>query len=133
MKQKLYIKKENGRYAEYKEPEPLYNNALYRKESGRYVPWSMQLYADMIDEGVWVVTKNPYGRSMASGKYLYDSFLCMKASDIIKAPTLAELGGWSKLSDYLSANWDKVDKRCVDTMCKSIVGILMQYGKESEK
>ena len=134
MKQKLYVKNEKGRYEEYRDPDPPHHNCLYVKEGGRYIPWAMEMYGHKaLTEGVWVVTKNSYGCSMSSGKYLYDSFLAMKASDIIEAPSLAELGGLSKLADYLSSNWEKVDKKCVDTMCKSIVGILMQYGKEGDK
>ena len=131
MKEKLYVKLPNGRYQEYREPEPPYKNCLYIKEGNRYIPWDMEMKGhDALTEGVWVVTKHPYGRSMSSGKYLYDSFLAMKASDIVEAPSLAELGGYEKLSSYLCSRWGEVDKRCVDTMCKSIVGILMQYKDE---
>lgn len=134
MKEKLYRKLPNGRYEEYKAPEPPYRNALYIKEGNRYIPWYMNLRtSDSLSEGVWVVTKNNYGMSMSNGKYLYDSFLCMKASDILEAPTLAELGGWNKMADYLSKNWDKVDKSCIDAICKSVVGILMNYKKEKGK
>ena len=132
MKEKLYIKLPNGRYQEYK-PVPQYDNALYRKRGNKYVPWAMDLRSNELDEGVWVIVKDKGCTSFSNGKSMYDSYLCMKCGDIVKAPSLAELGGWNKLADYLLQNWDKVDKRCVDTMCKTIVGILMQYGKEDEE
>lgn len=50
--------------------------------------------------------------------------------DIVEAPSLAELGGYEKLSAYLLQHWGEVDKSCVDTICKSVVGILMNYGKD---
>ena len=134
MKEKLYVKLANGRYQEYREPEPPHKNALYVKEGNRYVPWAMELRGhDALTEGVWVVTKHLYGNSMSSGKYLDDSFLCMKVGDIVNAPSLIELGGYEKLSSYLCEHWGEVDKRCVDTMCKSIVGILMQYKNQKKE
>lgn len=133
MSDKLYIKLPNGRYQEYRPPEPPHFNTLYIKEKGRYVPWAMEMRgSDALTEGVWVITKSCYGISWSQGKYLYDSFLAMKASDIQDAPSLAELGGYDKLANYLCENWGKVDKRCVDTMCKSIVGILMQYNNDKK-
>ena len=127
MKQKLYFKNEKGRYEEYKDPEPPHRNCLFVKNGNKYEPWGMDLRNNWLNEGVWVVTKNNYGTRTSNGKYLNDSYLCLKASDIVEAPSLAELGGYEKLTHYLSENWDKVDKSCVDTMCHSIVGILMQY------
>ena len=126
----LYIKNGKGRYEVYKDPEPPFENALYRKvRRGKkivYEPVSMCI--DMgLDEGVWVVVKNTYGKSYTSGKYMNDCFMCLKASDIQETP-LSKLGGMEKLADYLQHNWDKLpkDKSQYD-LCRAIVGLLFQY------
>lgn len=130
MEQQLYVKNEKGRYVPYIEPEPPFDNVLYRKvKHGRktmYVPQSM--CSDRgLDEGVWVVTKHCYGKSYISGKYLYDSFLCLKASDIQEMP-LSKLGGMDKLANYLSHNWDKLPKnKSQYELCQAIVGLLFEY------
>ena len=79
---KLYYKDEKGRYREYQEPEPPFDNALYRKmlhgKKVVYEPVSMLQDRDL-GEGVWVVVKNIYGKSYSNGKYLNDCFMCLKA------------------------------------------------------
>lgn len=128
-KPKLYVK-ENGRYREYKDPEPPFDNALYRKsvrgKKTYYDPVSMLQTRDL-DEGVWVVVKNIYSKSYTSGKYLNDCFMCLKASDI-QDVSLAKLGGMDKLADYLCNRWDELpkDKSRAD-LCRAIVGLLFQY------
>ena len=103
MDKQLYYKDEKGRYREYKDPAPPFDNALYRKfvngKKVSYEPVSMLQDKDL-GEGVWVVTKHIYGRSMTSGMYLRDMFMCQKASDIQDVP-LSKLGGMDKLADYL--------------------------------
>lgn len=132
---KLYVKNEKGRYEPYREPEPPYNNVLYRKvKRGNktvYVPQSMRL-SNEIGEGVWVVVKNIYGKSYTSGKYLNDCFMCLKASDI-QDVSLAKLGGMEKLADYLSFRWGDLPRNVSQAdLCRAIVGILFQYEKEKE-
>lgn len=134
-KPKLYVKNEKGRYVPYREPEPPYNNVLYRKvKHGNktvYVPQSMRLSYE-IDEGVWVVVKNIYGKSYTNGKYLNDCFMCLKASDI-QDVSLAKLGGMEKLADYLSFRWGDLPRNVSQAdLCRAIVGILFQYEKEKE-
>jgi hypothetical protein len=131
MEQQLYVKNEKGRYVPYIEPEPPFDNVLYRKvKHGRktmYVPQSM--CSDRgLDEGVWVVIKNCYGKSYASGKYLYDCFLCMKASDI-QDVELAKLGGMENLASFLSAHWEEIPKTntSIHDFCRAIVGMLFKY------
>lgn len=127
-KQKLYVKNEKGRYEEYREPVQEYDNKLYRKVGKKYEPCSM-LMTDDLPEGVWVVTKHKYGKSSASGKYLYENFMCMKAGDI-QDVSLAKLGGMDKLADYLSHNWDKLPKnKSQYELCRAIVGLLFNYNK----
>lgn len=135
-KPKLYVKNEKGRYEPYREPEPPYNNVLYRKvKRGNktvYVPQSMRLSYE-IDEGVWVVVKNIYGKSYTNGKYLNDCFMCLKASDI-QDVSLAKLGGMEKLADYLSFRWGDLPRNVSQAdLCRAIVGILFQYEKEKDK
>ena len=125
-KQKLYVKNEKGRYEEYREPVQEYDNKLYRKVGKKYEPCSMLMTNDL-PEGVWVVTKHKYGKSSASGKYLYEKFMCMKAGDI-QDVSLAKLGGMDKLADYLCHNWDKLPKNSSHyEMCRAIVGLLFNY------
>ena len=131
MKQKLYIKNDKGEFEPYKDPEPPYHNALYRKCGNRYEPVSMLVDHDL-GEGVWVITKHIYGKSYSSGKYLRDCFLCQKASDI-QDVSLAKLGGMDKLADYLSHNWEKLPKNTSQyDLCRAIVGMLFEYEKNKK-
>lgn len=133
--QKLYYKDEKGRYRVYQEPEPPFDNVLYRKVlHGKkivYEPQSMCIDKDL-DEGVWVVVKNLYGKSYTTGKYLHDCFLCLKASDIQETP-LSKLGGMDKLADWLSHNWEKLPKQTSQyDFCRAIVGLLFQYENKDD-
>lgn len=137
MEQKLFIKNDKGRYEPYREPEPPYNNMLYKKytHNGKttYEPYSMHLRDEELGEGVWVVTKHIYSRSMASGKYLRDMFMCQKASDI-QDVSLAKLGGMDKLANYLSYRWEDLPKNCSQyELCQAIVGILFEYEDKAKK
>jgi len=133
---KIYYKDEKtGRYRELKTPEPPFSNALYRKvvrgKKTYYEPVSMCISRDL-EEGVWVVVKNCYGKSFTNGKYLNDCFMCLKASDIQETP-LSKLGGMDKLADWLCHNWDKLPKnKSVYDLCRAIVGVLFQY-EENKK
>lgn len=135
-RQKLFVKLPNGRYKAYKEPEPPFDNVLYRKyifgKKTYYKPVSMCIEKDL-EEGVWVITKHTYGKSYSTGRYLRDCFMCQKASDIQETP-LSKLGGMDKLTDWLCHNWDKLpkDKSQYD-LCRAIVGLLFKYEKEKEK
>jgi hypothetical protein len=127
------LKKENGRYERWREPEPHFDNALYRKyvygKKVYYNPVSMLIEKEL-DEGVWVITKHLYGKNYSTGHYLRDCFMCQKASDIQETP-LSKLGGMDKLADWLSNNWDKLPKKTSQyDFCRAIVGILMEYEKE---
>lgn len=134
-KQKLYVKLPNGRYQAYKEPEPLFSNALYRKyvfgKKTYYKPVSLCLTKDL-DEGVWVVVKHIYGKSYSTGKCLNDMFMCYKASDIQETP-LSKLGGMEKLADWLCHHWDELPKdKSQHDRCRAIVGLLFRYENESK-
>ena len=59
-KPKLYTKEPNGRYKEYVEIEPKYDNALYRRVGKRYEPVSMSDVCTSLPEGIWVVMRNKY-------------------------------------------------------------------------
>ena len=134
-KPKLYVKNEKGRYEPYREPEPPYNNVLYRKvKRGNKILYEPQsMCSDKgLEEGVWVVVKNTYGKSYTSGKYLNDCFMCLKASDI-QDVSLAKLGGMEKLANYLSFRWGDLPRNVSQAdLCRAIVGILFEYEKEKE-
>ena len=132
---KLYIKNEKGRYEPYREPEPPFDNVLYRKvqrgEKFVYEPQSMCIDKGL-EEGVWVVVKHMYGKSYSTGKYLNDCFMLLKACDIQETP-LSQLGGMDKLADWLSHNWDKLPKNASQyDFCRAIVGLLFQYEKKDD-
>lgn len=134
-KQKLFVKLPNGRYQAYQEPEPPFDNVLYRKyifgKKAYYKPVSMCIEEDL-EEGVLVVVKHMYGKSYSTGKYLNDCFMCLKASDIQETP-LSKLGGMDKLADWLCHNWDKLPKnKSQYDLCRAIVGLLFQYEKEKK-
>ena len=130
-KKQLYIKNPNGRYEPYREPEPPYDNCLYRKVGKRYEPCSMLMTNDL-GEGVWVVTKHPYGRRITSGMYLRDMFMCQKASDIQDIP-LSTLGAMDKLAEHLSRHYDELPKNVSQAdLCRAIVGLLFKYENERD-
>lgn len=135
-KPKLYVKNSKGRYEEYREPEPPYNNVRYRKythgNKTYYDPVSMCIEQDL-DEGVWVITKSTYGKSYATGKYLRDMFMCQKASDIQEV-SLAKLGGLEKMVDYLCHHLDEIPNDLTQhDRCRAIVGLLFKYEEEKSK
>lgn len=136
----LYIKNAKGRYEVYKEEEPQYDNALYRRikrgSRWKYEPVSMSEAADALSEGVWVVVKNLHGKSFSDGTYLNNCFfpyICQKTSDI-KFVTMSELGGLEKLADHLCHHWEEIPRNVSPyDMCRAIVGILYSYKNEKEK
>lgn len=134
-KPKLYVKNDKGRYEPYREPEPPYDNVLYRKVMrGKKVVYEPQsMCSDKgLEEGVWVVTKHTYGKSYTRGKYLNDCFMCLKASDIQEV-SLAKLGGMERLAHHLSAHWSELPRDVSQyELCRAIVGLLFEYEKEKE-
>ena len=128
-KQKLYVKKEKGRYVEYKEPKQEWDNKLYRKIGKKYVPCSMLMTNDL-GEGVWVVVKHKGSRSIISGKYLLENYMCLKASDI-QDVSLSKLGGMERLSHYLSQHLGEITgEKSQYEYCRAIVGKLFNYENE---
>ena len=125
-KQKLYVKKKNGRYVEYHEPTPVCDNAFYRKIGKRYEPVSMIDAADGWTEGVYAVVKHPMGRQIANASYLREIFSAYRCGDIEKA-SVAKLGGMTKLAEHLMHHWNDVGGNSVYEQCASIVAILMNF------
>lgn len=136
-KTKLYVKNEKGKYEPYKEPQPPFDNCLYRKytigNKTTYKPCSMSFTNDL-PEGVWVILKHHYGRSMISGKYLRKMYMAEKASDI-QDVSLAKLGGEERYAQYLQSNWDEITKdcKCTSDMCRAIVSALFKFGEEQQQ
>lgn len=134
--EKLYVKNDKGCYEPYREPEPPYDNVLYRKVMrGKKVVYEPQsMCSDKgLGEGVWVVTKHTYAKSYTNGKYLNDCFMCLKASDIQETP-LSKLGGMNKLANFLCENWEKVsNKPSLYETCCAIVGVLFQYEEKQDE
>ena len=135
-KQKLYVRLPNGRYQEYREPVQEYDNKLYRKvvrgNRVQYEPCSM-LMTDDLPEGVWVVVKHRGSKSISSGRYMLENYMCMKAGDI-QDVSLAKLGGMERLARHLETNWSKLPNNVsLYQLAKSIVGVLLDYEKEKEE
>ena len=111
-KHKLYIKKENGRYEEYKpEMKTDDDDLFFRKVKGKYVPCGRNEYLDRLSEGVWVVLSNlSYcSRQMASADYLKDLFQINKVCGIEEV-SIAKLGGLERYYDYVASEWNKYYK-----------------------
>lgn len=135
-KQKLYVKLPNGRYEEYREPVQEYDNKLYRKvmrgNKAHYEPCSMLITNDL-PEGVWVVVKHRGSKSISSGKYMLENYMCLKAGDI-QEMSLAKLGGMERLAHHLSQHWNELPKDWSQyDLCRAIVGLLFQYNKDKDK
>ena len=125
-KQKLYVKKKNGRYVEYHEPTPVCDNAFYRKIGKRYEPVSMIDAADGWTEGVYAVVKHPMGRQISNASYMREIFSAYRCGDIEKV-SVAKLGGMTKLAEHLMHHWNEVGGNSVYEQCASIVAILMNF------
>ena len=129
-KPKLYVKKENGRYEEYHEPEPpKCDNALYRRIGKKYVPVRMQLEANSWQEGVFVVTKchsSVQPDSWTNAEYLQQIFKLYRCGDIENV-SIAKLGGMIKLADHLMKHWNEISGASTFERAASIVAILMNY------
>ena len=131
---KLYVKGSNGRYTPYVEPQPEHDNKLYRKvvrgNRVQYEPYSMHLSDDELSEGVWVVVKHYGGRSISSGRYLLESYQCLKAGDI-QDVSLAELGGLERITNVLVRHLDELPSNgsTYERVC-AIVGLMFKYRDE---
>jgi len=131
----LYYKDEKGRYRVYEEPEPAFDNRLFRRvvrgKKVEYKPCSMLMTNDL-EEGVWVVVKHEGSKSFTSGKYMNERYMLLKASDIQEV-SLSKLGGMERLANHLSRHWQDIPKglSIYDTCC-AIVGLLFKYEKEKE-
>lgn len=133
-KQTLYIKLPNGRYQEYKEEEPVTDNALYRRFGKRYYPVSMHTETDSLPEGVWVVQKYPYSRQFTNGDYLRDDVFKLYNAGKLEPVSLAKLGSMNKLVDHLAHHFDKIEwnGRSTYDVCGDIVSILFNYERQKD-
>lgn len=131
----LYIKMPNGRYTEYKEKEPMTDNALYRRVGKRYYPVSMQMNCDSLPEGVWVVQKYPYSRQYTNGDYLRDDVFRLYNAGKLEPVSMAKLGSMNKLVDHLAHHFKEIEwnGRSVYDICGDIVSVLFNYENEEEK
>lgn len=113
---KLYYK-DGNRYRPYVEPQQE-DNKLYIKKNGKYVPWAMELRADALSEGVWVITRHRTHQGVMSGRFLKDVFQVDKCSGL-QSLNLAQLGSMHKYVqdayelelDPTLAGWDAFAKR----------------------
>lgn len=133
MKEKLYIKKENGRYEEIKRPE--LDNALYRRVGNRYVPFEMHISGDFTwQEGVFAVAKNHsalHPDHWISAEYLQEIFKLYRCGDIERV-SIGKLAGMDKLANHLAHHWDETKGHSIYEQCANIVAILMKYEEENQ-
>ena len=132
MKQpKLYIKNEKGRYEEYQIPDLDMSDTLFRRINGKYVPVSIYCAKD-IPEGIWVVTRGRSSREIISGKYLKESMMLDKVSDLKEMPSLAELGSWRKCANYVLNEIGDIFAMSKIEIVNAIVGKVYEYSKRGE-
>lgn len=128
----LYVKNSKGRYEEYKIPERDISNTLYGKVNGRYEPVCMRIYHEL-DEGVWVVTKQPSICSVIRGTYLRESFHLDKAADIERFP-LSKMGHIKKVAERIigELRLGNTDTRVMtnNELVKLVVGLVYKYNEE---
>ena len=131
----LYIKGANGRYVEYKEETPKYDNALYRRVGKRYEPVSMSMSCDSLPEGVWVVQKYKYSRQYTNGDYLRDDVFRLYKAGSLEPVSMAQLGSMNKLVDHLAHHFNEIEwnGRSTYDVCGDIVSILFNYKEESKE
>ena len=131
MKKKLYIKNEKGRYEEYQIPDLDVSETLFRKINGKYVPVSINCTNDL-PEGIWVVTRERSCREIISGKYLKESMILDKVSDLEEMPNLAELAGWRKCANYILSTIGDISTMSKADIVNTIVGKVFMYSKRGE-
>ena len=132
MKQpKLYIKNEKGRYEEYQIPDLDMSDTLFRRINGKYVPVSVNCTYDL-PEGVWVVTRGRSSREVISGKYLKESMMLDKVSDLKEMPSLAELGDWQKCAKYVLNEIGDFESMTINEIVYAVVGKVFEYSKRGE-
>lgn len=128
----LYVKNSKGRYEEYKIPERDISNTLYVKVNGRYEPACMRICHEL-DEGVWVVTKQPSICSVIRGTYLRESFHLDKAADIERFP-LSKMGHIKKVTERIidELRLGNTDTRAMtnNELIKLVVGLVYKYNEE---
>ena len=128
---KLYTKNKNGRYEEYQIPDLDLSETLFRKINGKYVPVSIKCTNDL-PQGVWVVTRERSYREIISGKYLKESMMLDKVSDLEEMPNLAELAGWSKCANYILSTMGDISTMSKADIVNTIVGKVFMYSKRGE-
>ena len=128
---KLYTKNEKGRYEEYQIPDLDVSETLFRKINGKYVPVSINCTNDL-PEGVWVVTRERSYREIISGKYLKESMMLDKVSDLEEMPNLAELAGWRKCANYILSTMGDISTMSKADIVNTIVGKVFMYSKRGE-
>ena len=129
--QKLYTKNEKGRYEEYQIPDLDMSDTLFRRINGKYVPVSIYCAKD-IPEGIWVVTRGRSSREIISGKYLKESMMLDKVSDLKEMPSLAELGSWRKCANYVLNEIGDIFAMSKIEIVNAIVGKVFEYSKKRE-
>ena len=128
---KLYTKNEKGRYEEYQITDMDISDTLFRRINGKYVPVSVNLANDL-PEGVWVVTRGRSSREIISGKYLKESMMLDKVSDLEEMPNLTELGSWRKCANYILRTMEDISTMTKADIVNTIVGKVFEYSKKRE-
>ena len=99
--------------------------------NGKYVPVYVNCTNDL-PEGVWVVTRGRSSREIISGKYLKESMMLDKVSDLKEMPSLAELGSWRKCANYVLNEIGDIFAMSKIEIVNAIVGKVFEYSKKYE-
>lgn len=128
----LYVKNEKGRYVPYS--EPVADDTYYVKVGKKYIPHGKLLPIDALPEGIWIVMRNRYSRSITNADYVKDSYALTRACDIKRA-TLQDLGNLECLVRHLAEHLDEVEfsGRSREEISRQIIGILYQYKIDNQQ
>ena len=127
MKQQLNTKNKKGRYEPNKEPT-FEDNKLYQKlPNGKYEPVGMEVEANALTEGVWVVTKHRCGKSITNYGYMQSCYKLDKVADI-ENPLLqlnaAQLGKVNKIMENVYFDQANTRGSAIDNfkiMCADVI------------
>ena len=128
---KLYTKNEKGRYERYQLPDWDVSETLFGRINGKYVPIAINCTNDL-PEGVWVVTRGQSHREIISGKYLKESMMLDKVSDLKEMPNLDELGDWQKCANYVLNEIGDIYSMSKYEIVFAVVGKVFEYSKKRE-
>ena len=77
-----------------------------------------------------MVTRGRSSREIISGKYLKETMMLEKVSDLKEMPSLAELGSWQKCAKYVLNEIGDIGTMSKIEIVNAIVGKVFEYSKK---